>query len=115
MANSFKVKTQNNIGATGTRANGYFVPASTSTTIIGLTLANRTDAAVLGTVQLHNGKSASGGDKTHLIKSAPIPAGSALVVVGGDQKVVLQNAHGVIISSNTASSIDATMSILEIS
>ena len=37
-----------------------------------------------------------------------------LVVVGGDQKVVLANVHGVFVASNTASSLDAVMSILEV-
>ena len=91
MASTFKVKTHRLIGASATTVNAYTVGSSTATTVIGL-----------------NGKD------TFLIKSAPIPSGGSLVVVGGDQKVVLQNAHSVKCVSNTAVSLDVVMSILEI-
>jgi len=49
-----------------------------------------------------------------LVKNAPIPAGGTLVVVGGDQKVVLEPTDVVIVQSDTASSGDVTVSYLEI-
>jgi len=48
-------------------------------------------------------------------KDAPIPVGSSLVVVGGDQKLVLNNADHVMITSSAASSVDVVTSYLEIS
>ena len=52
--------------------------------------------------------------RQHLIKDAPVPSGGSIVIVGGDQKVVLEATHSVKVSSNTASSVDVVMSILEI-
>ena len=113
MANAFKVKTEKNIGTSAATVNSYVVAAATTTTVIGLVLTNRTGAAIKASAMHNDGVGASGND-TYLVYNAPIPAGSALVVVGGDQKLVLQNAHSVKCQSNTAASIDATMSLLEI-
>jgi hypothetical protein len=49
-----------------------------------------------------------------IIKDAPVPVGSSLVVVGGDQKVVLEPGDTVKVTSNTALSADAIVSVLEI-
>jgi hypothetical protein len=49
-----------------------------------------------------------------LIKDAPIPVGGTLVPVGGDQKVVLLNTDVLKVQSDTANSVDTTLSILEI-
>ena len=48
----------------------------------------------------------------HLIKNVPIPAGSTLKVISG-QKIVVAAADVVKVSCNTASSVDAILSILE--
>ena len=55
-----------------------------------------------------------GSNDTHLIKDAPVPSGSSIVIVGGDQKVVLETADSVKVVSSAASSVDVVMSILEI-
>lgn len=49
-----------------------------------------------------------------LVKDAPVPAGGALVPVGGDQKIVLQATDVIKVQSDTANSADTTLSILEI-
>jgi hypothetical protein len=54
------------------------------------------------------------GDNIYLIKAAPVPVGSSLVVVGGEQKVVLNASDVLKVTSNTASSADVALSILEI-
>ena len=54
------------------------------------------------------------GDNIYLVKAAPIPVGSALVVVGGDQKVVMEASDVLKVTTNTASSGDVALSILEI-
>ena len=56
----------------------------------------------------------SDGDNIYLIKAAPVPVGSSLVVVGGEQKVVLNASDVLKVTSNTASSADVALSILEI-
>ena len=55
-----------------------------------------------------------GATDTALVKTAPIPSGGSLIVVGGDQKVVLQTGDGIFVNSDVASSVDVVMSILEI-
>ena len=55
-----------------------------------------------------------GATNTALVKTAPIPSGGSLIVVGGDQKVVLETGDGIFVTSDTASSADVVMSILEI-
>ena len=45
---------------------------------------------------------------------APIPVGGSLVVVGGDQKVVLEPGDAIKVTSDTASSADVVLSHLDI-
>ena len=108
MANAFKVKTKKNIGTADSAV--YTCPGSTETTIIGLNLANTTSSAVTADITLLN----TGGDSCYLVKAAPIAVGGALVAVGGDQKVVMEATDVIKVKSSAASSIDVTMSILEI-
>ena len=54
------------------------------------------------------------GDNVYLIKAAPVLVGSSLVVVGGEQKVVMNTSDVLKVTSNTASSADVALSILEI-
>lgn len=114
MANNFKSETAVNIGTTETTV--YTCPASTQTTVIGLSLANvsATDPVYV-TVYLDATSRTSGAeDKAALIKSAPVYIGGCLVLFGGDQKLVLEPGDTIKVVSNTASSIDAVLSHLEI-
>ena len=92
MANTFKNRTLRAVG-TGATDVGAVVAPSTQTTLIGMTVANIT---------------------TNIVKTAPIPTGGSLVVLGGDQKVVLMTGDKITVTSNTASSADVIMSFLEI-
>lgn len=109
MANNFKRKLSSNVGNTFTSVGGYSVGASTETTVIGLTVSNKTDSQILVDITLDDTSS-----NTYLIREAPIPSGSSLVVVGGDQKVVLETNDRILVKSDTANSADVIMSILEI-
>jgi len=109
MANTFKNKLSRTVGTSLTSVGSYTVPSSTATTVIGLTVSNVTASQVLITAVVNDGS-----NDTHLIKDAPVPSGGSIVIVGGDQKVVLETTHSVKVSSNTASSVDVVMSILEI-
>ena len=108
MANTFKIKTDTAVG-TGA-ATIYTCPSATQTTIIGLSVANIVASQITIDVQLEN----SDGDNIYLVKAAPVPVGSALVVVGGDQKVVMEASDVLKVTTNTASSGDVALSILEI-
>jgi len=108
MPNSFKVSAVAGVGTSP--INAYVCPASTSTTVIGLSLSNITTSQITVTAELN----ISGGATARLVKDAPIPAGSSLVVVGGDQKVVLNASDSIEIISSAVSSVDVVTSYLEI-
>ena len=109
MANSFKLSTASSVGTA--EVSVYECPSATSTTIIGMTIANIINSQIAVNVKINDG----GASKIHLVKNAPIPAGGSLVVVGGDQKVVLEPTDVIIVQSDTTSSGDVTVSYLEIS
>ena len=110
MANSFKNRTLRQVGTSPIDV-GADVDANTQTTLIGMTLANVTSGVISVTVQLIN---TDGPVITHIVKDAPIPTGGSLIVVGGDQKIVLLEEDKITITSNTADSVDVVMSFLEI-
>jgi len=109
MANTFTRKLSRSIGTTATRVGTYTVGASTSTTAIGLSVANTSTASISANV-FHS----DGSNNTYIVYNAPIPAGGSLVAVGGDQKIVLVTGDGIFVQSTAASSVDAILSILEI-
>ena len=109
MANTFKNKLQRQIGTSLTAIESYTVPASTETTVIGLTVSNTTAATIEVDVTVNDAT-----NDYYVVKTAPVPSGGSLVVVGGDQKLVLTTGDSVKIKSDTGTSADAVMSILEI-
>jgi len=108
MANAFKLVTDTGVGTSA--ATVHTGAASTETTVIGLSVANIHTSQIEVDVQLEN----NDGDNIYLIKAAPVPVGSSLVVVGGDQKVVMNASDVLKVTSNVASSADVALSILEI-
>ena len=113
MANTFKNRTLREVGTSPVDV-GAIVGANTETTLIGMTLANVTSGVISVTVQLINHPSGQSAVTTHIVLDAPIPTGGSLVVLGGDQKVVLMQNDKITVKSNTASSADVIMSFLEI-
>jgi hypothetical protein len=110
MANAFKSVTAQNVGTA--QVSVYECPAATSTTMIGMTIANTATSQILVDVQM---KDASNSDtQIYLVKDAPIPVGSSLVVLGGDQKVVFEVSDSMNITSDTTTSADVVLSFLEI-
>jgi hypothetical protein len=108
MANAFKNAVTASIGTSNVDV--YTAPASTTTTVIGMTVSNRTASVINVDVSVTD---TSSGTTGFLIKSAPIPVGGSLVVVGGDQKVVLETTDKITVVSDTATSADAVVSVLE--
>lgn len=112
MANAFKVKT---FDGSSTGANTamtiYTCPASTQTTIIGMSLANIGTSQCTVDVTLEN----NDGDNVFIVKSVPIPVGSSFVPVGGDQKIVMEESDVIKVTCDTANSVDTVLSVLEIS
>lgn len=109
MANTFKRKLSRNIGNVALSVGSYTVGAGNTTVVVGLTLCNTTGSAVNATASLYDGS-----NHHYLVKDAPIPGGASLVVVGGEQKIVLEPNDSIRVASDTASSLDVVMSIMEI-
>ena len=109
MANTFKRKLSRSVGTTLTAIDSYTMASATQVTVIGLVVSNTSSAQVLVDATVNDGT-----NDTYLVKQAPVPSGGALVIIGGDQKVVLETNDSIKVKSDTASSIDAVMSILEI-
>lgn len=108
MANSFKTVTDTAVGTSP--ATIYTCPSATETTIIGLNVANILSVSITVDVQLEN----NDGDNVYIVKDAVVPVGSALVAVGGDQKIVMNASDVLKVTASQASAADVTMSILEI-
>lgn len=107
MANTFTSYVNKSVGTSA--ATIVTVGAATQTTLIGMSAANTTTSPV--TVDAYITRSAV---DYYLIKGATVPVGSSLVIVGGDQKVVLITSDVLKIVSSAASSIDAVTSVLNI-
>jgi hypothetical protein len=107
MANLFKSYPSKNVGTAA--ASVYTCPASTQTTLIGLSMANTTSSPI--TTSAYITRSAV---NYYLISGATVPVGSSLVIVGGDQKVVLQTSDVLYVINSVASSGDCFASLLEI-
>jgi len=111
MANTFKRIFNTGIGNVATQLGSYSVNASptTTTVVVGFSMCNTTGATISATAYIN-----SGGANINLVKSAPISTGGTLVIVGGDQKIVLQANDSIYVQSTSSSSMDAYMSIMEI-
>lgn len=106
MANDFKLKTKSNIGVSTVGI--YTVPPSRTATVIGITLANISGSSINITV----GIARTVDDDVSILKNVPIPQGSTLEVMQGN-KIVLEANDAITASSDTSSSLDAAVTILE--
>jgi hypothetical protein len=100
MANTFKNYTASSVGTSASTV--YTVPSATTSVIIGCNLSNVTEEVIRVDVQLGS---------TYIIKDAPIPSGSALSVLDG--KIIAEAADTIVVTSDTASSTDVIISVLE--
>ena len=110
MANTFTRKLSRNVGATPDQIGSYTVAANTVAVVIGVTVTNKSGGAITANVYLQDNASAN----TYIVANAPISSGASLVPVGGDQKIVMITGDKMYVQSSAASSIDAVLSIMEI-
>ena len=113
MANTFKNEQVRDVTNSGWSDIGTEVNSTTQRTIIGMTIANTTSAVIAVDVRIMQDKTGSA-VSTLLVEGAPIPTGGSLIVVGGDQKVVLDEKDLIQVKSNPATSADVIMSMLDI-
>ena len=109
MANTFTRKLQRGIGTTAQEIGSYTVPSATTTIVVGLTVTNTSGSAITANVYVNDGVA-----NTYVVSNAPISSGASLVPIGGDQKLVLITGDKVYVQSSASSSIDAILSIMEI-
>ncbi len=100
MANTFKNYRSNGITTQTTVFTG---PAGTQTTVIGMSVANTGNDTATVSIKL--------GD-THISKNIEVPVGSSLVVIGGNQKLVVMADDTISVTSDIV--VDAIISALEI-
>lgn len=106
---AFKSFAVANIGTSGSPSTVTpSVASGTTATVIGLSLANTTSANITVSAKLNKNGAAS----AFLVKDATILPGGALVIVGGDQKVVLEAGDTVTAYSSASTSADAVISYL---
>ena len=104
MAQDFRRYTSNDVGtsaATLFTANSY-------DTVVGISVANITTSAVTASVYINDGS-----NDIYLIRNCPIPSGSALQVLDGGAKFVVQSGDALKVISDTASSLDVWVSAVD--
>lgn len=100
MANTFKNFTSTSIGTTPVTV--YTCPASTTAVVIGFNVSNVINNQTNADIQTAG---------MYLVKGVVLPAGSGLSPLDG--KIVLEAGDTVIVTSTTASSVDAIVSVME--
>jgi len=112
MANTFKLKTKAGIDASLVTI--YTVPSSTTTVIIGLTIANIKGASVTADVKvISDTVDTETNVDVYVAKNIPLPAGSSVEVMAGN-KIVLKATDEIQVGGSVADAVDATLSIMEI-
>jgi 16S rRNA G1207 methylase RsmC len=113
MANTFRNALKPSIGTANTQV--YQAGASLlASTVIGLSVANRTTANTIQ-ISVYVLDSANSYASTYIVNNATVPIGGTIVVVGGDQKLVLKPSDSIQVVSSVNNSADAIMSVLEMS
>ena len=104
MAQNFRRYTSNDVGtgaATLFTANSY-------DTVVGISVANVTASSVVASVYINDGS-----NDIYLVKDVSIPAGSALQVLDGGAKFVVESGDALKVVSDTASSLDVWVSVVD--
>ena len=107
MPNTFKLKTKASVGVT--TENVYVTPAATTTVVIGVTLANTSGHSI----NVGMGITRASTDDVNVLKDIPLPQGSSIEFMQGN-KVVLETTDSFTAISDTASSLDVALTIMEI-
>jgi hypothetical protein len=106
---AFKSKVTANIGTSGSPSTiTPTVSSGTTATVIGLSLANTVSTAITVSAKLLKADATT----AFLVKDATVLPGGALVIVGGDQKVVLEAGDSITAYASAGTSADAAISYL---
>lgn len=108
MATNFKNIIGKEIGTQ--RVAVYTTPAATSTTIIGMNIANLTGSMVSVDIEIGDESSSIG----YMIKGMPLPPNTAMKPIGKGEKIVLDATNTLYVTSDTTESLDVILSLVEI-
>ena len=106
MAQDFERSIARNVGTSET----VLRTANSDDALIGINVANTTTSQI--TVEIYI-TGTGGTDDFYIVKDAPIPAGSALQVLDGGAKIVMVSGDILNVKSNTASSADVWVSVVD--
>ena len=116
MANTFKLTT--NAGLTTSLVDQYTVPGSTTSIVLGMSVANTSASSITIDVKVVSTTSDNGrtgnNEGSFLVKGAPVPSGSSLEIMAGN-KVILETTDQITIDCSVADKLSGTLSIMEIS
>ena len=98
MPNTFRNSISGSIGTAETTV--YSTPSLTTSTVIGVSVANRAQQNINIDVRMYD---SSASKNIVLCSGSLIPPGSNIVLVGGEQKVVLEASDYLTLRSNVAS------------
>ncbi len=104
MAQDFERSIARNVGTSAVT----IMTSNSDDTVVGLNIANTTSSQVTVDVFV----TVSSADY-YWLKGAPIPSGSAIQIMDGGAKFVLQSGDALKVQSNTASSLDVWCSVVD--
>ena len=109
MSNQFVKKLTVDVGNSLTAV--YTTGSTTRATIIGINIANTTAVDIVVSIKLYDSANTITG---YIVKDVVVPVSTALVAIGGDQKLVLEPNDQIKVISDTSTSADVIVSALEI-
>ena len=104
MSQDFEINTANEVGTGASTLR----TANSDDAIVGITVANVHSSQITVEVYINDGS-----NDIHIVKDAPIPAGGALQVLDGGAKIVMVSGDALKVKSNTASSADVWVSVVD--
>ena len=104
MAQDFERNIARNVGTSAVTLR----TANSDDALIGINIANVTTTQILMDVFINDGS-----NDYYIIKDAPIPVGSTLQVLDGGAKVVMQASDVLKVQSDTATSADVWVSVVD--
>jgi len=104
MAQDFERSIQRNVGTSAVTIR----TANSDDALVGINVANVHTSQITVDVFINDGS-----NDFYIVKAAPIPVGSALQVLDGGAKVVMQSADVLKVQSSVASSADVWVSVVD--
>lgn len=104
MAQDFERDKQRNVGTSAVTVR----TANSDDALVGVNIANTHTSQIDVDVFINDGS-----NDFYLIKSAPIPKGSALSLLDGGAKIVMQSGDILKVQSTVASSVDVWVSVVD--